>query len=1143
MLTAALTLALALSAPAERIPTALHTPEGLTAGGYDHFMGQLSPDGKSLTFAGNANSTIEVFVQPLERGAPRVLFDEQADVNQPRISPDGTQLLYISYRQDAGGDACIFDLKTRKRRCLTRPGTAVLHVFWFPDGRSIGALTRPRLDADHQLRRIPTHGRGGIGELLLERNMSAPTVSPDGRWLVYVPLERPDDHTDAARGTLMRAMRGLVLHRLDAAVPPVRFVPPLSGTSSFPAFSPQGSHLYFTQYPNDSNFDGVVDAEDNGVIFRVPFRSLLEQPVGADPVEQLTSGRVDCQYPAPAHDRLLATCVRAGVLQIYALPLDGLVPSTWSTERMEAEIAVSRDPWEELLLLKTMLGNEAAPARRAELLRRIFAHHLAIREYESADDDLDAIGRVLDRPTGLSARRRRVFAEWVALQRERVAHRRAEQRLGHGKLSAEFVDAERERIARIEGIAASDEPSTRRLARLAQGEIALVLGERGTARERFESVDVDAEVEPSVLHAWAGLGEALLRDEPDRTQWLAVHATLANHPALPERERLHRARLYVDLLGRGRAPTEELPFIEDARTRAADGSPLALLLDLEAVLVRLPSIGEATAERELQALWDAAPSFEQHRVLASTTLERAARNEWGHLLQSFGTRWLADVPPDHAERKYAEALYAEVMLERAYVERSHGRVASARDLFRQITRDTDSLEAHVGYIEAALELGDEPDALIRDYRRRFDRADPIEAFAEAYVTARGLDRVRDPTRHAAQVEHARTLLRPVAEALPRSPEVHHLYAYLAHRHFHRTGDKEAAMAAHGRYHLALDLAPNDPRRRASLLSELGLLQAALGNHRIASKHFAQRERLPFVDPHSELAFRLAKARSLFHAGAYAEARAETTVARGLVEREPTLTRFAPLVLDRAALYHYASDDHAGAVALYAALVQATARESLAVRMKARLGLGASALAAGDLELARTTLEQAQALLDAPERFRSRAETHTVASHFERDDYRPLVAGLLAATHRAAGDAKAAIAVLHARRDLHRPRDRRPERDGDQLETARISHQLAELYYRERDLDAARLRIEEGLVAIDGWRSRNDTDIDELTLALVRAAAELHLYGRVPLSEFGFDVEARLRDSYAIITQRPSPRWADERFLFPIYLAMIEATKR
>lgn len=1113
-------------ADATPVPSALLPRRALTAGGHDHFQGQLSPDGRDVYFAGDPDGTVEIFSQNLARGFARRLVDEPADVGQPQLSPDGRRLLYISYREDAGGDACWVEVQSPRRRCLDDGGAAVLHVFWDPDGRRVGMLVRPSLRATHQLRRAPLEG--GAGELVLEQNMAAPTVSPDGRWLVYVPLE---EGGEGRRRSLSRASPGFVLRRLDASVPALAFVPNLPGNGASPVFSADGRYLYFAQFLNDTNFDGSIDGNDNGVLFRVPFDASAARPARPDSYEQLTSGRNNCQYPAPSRDQLLATCARAGDLQVYSMPLEGLARADGSRARIEEELRASRDPWEQLLLLQRSVAREPERAGRVALQRRIVLQHLALREYESVDYYLGLLERTAEGDAAL--------AEWVAVLRELVGHRREEHRLRHASLSGEFIEAQRERLARLDRFFQAPSASVRRLARLAESEIYFVLGDLGAGLRLFEAVDVDDETDASVMQVWSTLADALLRELGDGERALEVHRVLSAHPALDERDRLHHARLYVTGLARGRPPGDELPRIEAARRGAPEGSELALMLDLERILVRVDSIGEEAAEAELSRLWSSAPTFERHREVAMTTIETAAEHDWGRLLDTFGHRWLDDVPLDHAERKYAESLYAEVMLERGYVELHRGRLARARELFLEITRRTPSLEAHVGYVEASLRAGVAADALRAEYRARFGESEPVERFAEAYVVARALVEERDPERHAAEVERARGLLRPAAEALPRSPEIHHLYAYLAHRHYHRTGDGEAARAAHARYHLALDLAPEAPRIRANLLIELGLLQASLGNHRIALRHFAERDRLPFVSPASELSFRLARARSLFHVASYHDAAVEMDRAMALVDGQPSLRRYRAVVIDRDALYHYAAGEHVEAVALYTQLVEATPEAPRAVRLKARMMLGASALAAGQLPVARAMLEEVRALLDAEEPFRVHGPRRA-ASHFELDDYRPIVAGLLAEVRRASGDLSGAIEALEERRALYRARFLRYEREAYLLESARASQQLAELAYRLGDLGAAGRHLAEGMSDAEAWRRRSDTELDEVWVALVRAAAELHLYGGVPLSAFAFDVPGRLRETYALILLRPhNPRYADERFLFEVYLTLLD----
>lgn len=1120
------------SAEGARMPTAVSERRGVTAGGHDHFQGQFSPDGREIYFAANADSTVEIFAIDLARGSERMVFDDHADVSQPRVSPDGRRILYISYQSDAGGSACVRDLDGGGRMCLTRPRTAVLSVFWAPDGRSVFALTRQRLDAPHELRRFEPDEGEQDGELIVTRNMSAPTISPNGRWLAYVPLELRD--TAEHHGALTRASPGLLFRRLGGGpTQEVSFIPNLPGTTSFPSFSEDGAYVYFTQYLNDTNFDGVIDGNDNGVLFRVPFRSDESDPARAETYEQLTTGRSNCQYPFASRHGLVATCVRSGHLQIDTLPLGGLIDANWDVPRMEAEFQASRDSWEQLLLLQRMVAlTESLEGRRA-LYRRIVTTHLALREYESADFYLGLLARLSEGDPALEG--------WVRVEREIVDHRREEQRLRYGNVTSEFADAQEARLRRLDPLFEDASPSTRRLARLAESEIYLVLGDKAQALAMFDAIDIEGETDVAVLQAWSNRGEALLRDLGDRERWAAIHEVLAMHPSLDERERLYHAEAVIYVLSRGRSPGEELPHLERARSRAAARSPLALMLDLELVLARVPTIGEEAAERAIAGIWLEARSFEEQRAVAMATIERAMHRDWARLLYTFGNTWLDAVPKGHPERKYAEALFAEIALERAYVERRNGR--PSRELFLDVTMQTSSLEAHIGYLETSLMEGVAPAALRAEYEARFEEGDPVLRFAEAFITARGLARIESAELHDAEIERARALLRPAAEQLPRAAEIHHLYAYLAHRQYHRTGSGEAARAAHARYHLALDLAGNAPRLRASLLIELGMLQAALGNHRIALRHLSERARLPFIDPESELSFRLAYARSLFHTGAYAAARSEMDTATAIVHREASLRRYLPVVVDRAALYHYAIGENEAAVGLYRELAESLGDEDLAARIKARLGLGASALAAGNVALARETLEEVERMLDDSAPFRTERRRAMALSHFDRDDYRPIVSGLLAETHRATGDLAGAEEDLHARlAHFERRHDERPL-ETYRLEMARVHQQLAELAYRRGDLADARAHVETGLEAVDEWLSHEGIDIDDVAVSLLRSAAELHLYGGVSRGEFSFDLEARLRSAYARVCERAGTRWQHERFLFPIYLAMIEADTR
>ena len=166
----------------------LRMPERLTVGVADDLLGQLSPDGRTLYFVSNRNTTNQLFAQNTADGRARQLFDDDADVTWPRISPDGKWLLYISFGEHASGQLCIRNLPDAStRRCLDDP-SAALQAEWI-DRTHIALVSRQSIQGDLHVLDV-TVGSTLSARPLLDRNLTSPAISPDGQWLVYVPVAR-----------------------------------------------------------------------------------------------------------------------------------------------------------------------------------------------------------------------------------------------------------------------------------------------------------------------------------------------------------------------------------------------------------------------------------------------------------------------------------------------------------------------------------------------------------------------------------------------------------------------------------------------------------------------------------------------------------------------------------------------------------------------------------------------------------------------------------------------------------------------------------------------------------------------------------------------------------------------------------------
>jgi len=1129
-----------LPAAAQTEERAVRVPVRLTAGSDNSLMGVLSPDEKTLYFVNDGNATFELHVQAPVNGGPAVLFDAFGDVAWPALSADGASIAYVSYVADATGDACIRPLdgpaSPGSETCITDASSAEIQAAWVGTSERLAVLSRPDLHSDFRLRSYaPT--AGDAGRELATRNMTGMALSPDGRWLAYTPVERRTDRVGPAFAN--RTARGIRLQRLDGG-DEIEFVPDLPGVTGYMAFSRAGDYLYFTQYLNDTNRDRVIDGNDNSVLFRVPFAGKRKNPVSAPRPDQLTSAQWNCHYPAPAASQLVMTCSHAGSLDIYSIDLEGAVPSAWNDDRIAAEIEVSRDLWTRLLLFGRLFSRAATPAKRRPILREMAVLHLRLREYESA---VFYATRLADEAEGDQDRR------WGTLIAELARHRRADDELARGELSRRYVRQERERRRRVVAAGTDASRDVSALATIVASEIDADLGGKKRALAGLESVDLAQVSDPATLLFAAQRARALYMLLGARTRLVGVLRTLSGHEALTIGERLRYADMTVNSLVRG-LPRERRPApLEKLRAGLDNDSELALLVDVELALNDLNDDNQEQVREQVFELFKRNEDPARRRAISLATVEAAARLGNEYLQYQFTKSWASGVKRASPERKYAEELYRTVVLERAYGEFEQN-ISEARGYFFGATLNSSSLEAHAGFIEAYVLEGKTD---VRElYDKRFSRSpdDPVYQYALAYLEARRLPELADPA-HEEAVTDIETRLERVAAARPREIEVHHLWAYALHQRTRRTKSRDAALAANRHYLLALDLARDRPRARAALLEGVGLLTASLGNHRRALQHFAERERLPFMRPGSELALRHAQARSLYFVRRDAEARAAAQRALAIVEKHPELKRFRIAIVDRVAFYHLSAGEHADSRDRYRELLKLLSRRDASParrrnQVRARAALASALIGTGELDEALGSLDTLDELVGQGPLYEQRDDDAPALSllddyRYGVDQYRILSAGLRATALRRLGRLDDARSSLKRRRRLLQERFDDGTADEDLYDLARTSYQLGQIAYEGGRKADARQWLEQGLEESAQYNESTGSDVTEAHLALLRAYAELHLYGGVARSDLRRDLEQELRAAYSFIAKFPNPEWAPERFLFGLYLTMISVS--
>lgn len=150
----------------------------------------VSPDGKTIVF----DLLGDIYTLPFSGGVATRISDDISWEMQPRFSPDGKTIAFISDR-DGGDNLWLMDLNGGNKKQVSKEKTDLVHTpNWSPDGNYL-AVKRDFVGA----RSIGGgeiwmyHKGGGNGYLLKERlggeqaqkNIAEPAFSPDGRYVYY----------------------------------------------------------------------------------------------------------------------------------------------------------------------------------------------------------------------------------------------------------------------------------------------------------------------------------------------------------------------------------------------------------------------------------------------------------------------------------------------------------------------------------------------------------------------------------------------------------------------------------------------------------------------------------------------------------------------------------------------------------------------------------------------------------------------------------------------------------------------------------------------------------------------------------------------------------------------------------------------
>lgn len=978
-------------------------------------------------------------------------------------------------------------------------------------------------------------------------NVVGLAVSHDERWVAYVPLARLRDDIGVSFSS-HAGTEGIRIRRAIEGAEEFNYKPELPGISGYPVFSPNGAHLYFSQFLNDTNRDGTINGDDNGVLFRVPFHGEAEEP-RLGKARQLTNARWNCHYPSVRENVMALTCAIGDNFHIYLFPPSGIVPADWDQARIASEAETVLGQWRKLLLHQHLFVGARNDDERSAELKALTKLHLDLREFEAAIYYGEERSRLLG-AEGASD-------WWSELMVLLARHMRADRALTRGRFSEEYIQESQSLTDAVKSVPMHGSPDAEALQALVLSRIYSDLGDKAAAASLLARVEVAPVQDEMVLDlAYQQFDQfyGLLADYDAR---IARLKEVALHPASSPTQSLRHSQGVIVLLQRGRSADERLPRLIAARDTVPDASNLARALDVEIALHEITDDNAKAVEQRLVEVYHNSDNVHVRRYLIVTALRAATRQGVESLQHSLVELWVQSAEQDEAQRKTSTELYQLVVLERAYGAYSAGDMETAARYFDKARSAGDSLAGHVGWIESQLAMGSSE----RAGQFKTESA-ATRRFVEAYLLARDLGSIESNRKLDKVVERVKELLEAAIEEDPYEPLSHLLLAHALHHRGMRNGGRDDVAAAVGHYLLALDLGQSQPRVRASAHSGMALAQASLGNHRRALEDYEDRFELPMVAPEEQTGLLLHYARSLFHVNK--PRAAIKAVKRALVlmssdevvsnSADPDATerpRYEPLALDRLALYELDAGRMAQALETHAALRESieahpeAASNINAVKTQARLATARLVTKNPKDALERAT--EGQARLDAADPLRPddidrriRPVTHEFV--YDEEQLRVLLAGLEANAARQVGDLGRSQDALLMRRKAIEARYEEEEVDEDLLELAHICLRLADVEHAGGNLERTKLYLEEGLGYAEQHAALTGSDVSEVGFHLINGYARLHLDGGVDLASYQRDLEQDLLRYYLFLSEVRNPDWERERMRLELFLTQLRMEK-
>lgn len=777
-----------------------------------------------ILFTHKANMISHLRIQDLRTGEFKDLLPSDADSTQGKFNVSG-QILFIYYKNNSRGDVCFTDrlqslkelpLPESKITCLPRE-KAQTHAefsqpFWIGN-KKLGYIEKQEGRASLMTFDLDKKSTEAI---ISENSLMAPSSDQSGRLIVFNQLINNRS----------------VITILDTQTKKQTSVTiPLPGSSGIATIDQEAKHIYFSHFMGDSNQDSLIDGHDNSVIWRTSLSDILKannstQPKGQDlAVEQLTPMDLNCSYPFAAKFALLVTCAFEGSLDIYQIPFDGFVPSSWADATLANAFQTARSYQDRILLLNQMKFRTHSEAIQKDIETRLFYLHLQADEltaasYYSERINIDPLikiyleGRIIKKAQPLKAK---TFVFKEAIEKELR------------QLNSTPGDSNRKSL-----VAAHLNQYLGRSLKIPL----LIKKVSGSSRP----------IDYWLLHTYAE--EALSSENKNFEDWLKIYQLLIQGSGLNLESRLYYA---FDFLTRiENSPTEKRnQLLGQMLKNLDDKNDIKVLIEAEIFGLELTSkVDPQDKIVSLQKIDKLLLKNKSNYFLRKAINVRAIVNflnqQQFRELGIMAANWLRDTPNTSTEFSYARDVVISAAREQGYGQWSKGNPRLGSDYFFQALSLTDDLESYSGYFNTMAEIGQ---AKNRDERLEYLQKHNV--MQDGIYLVKALLDLQANTDDKGPESALKDLDGLRADLIDPIPKLIKGYAYL--ELFQKTiqgvdYDRELWQKAHDSLILAADLARGRKRILSAALTNLGLLNLWGQNFRQSTRYFELRKQIGFELP-------------------------------------------------------------------------------------------------------------------------------------------------------------------------------------------------------------------------------------------------------------------------------------------------------